>query len=105
MKIEIIHIPAEQFNEQINSIRRLILERGEDEVSDRVLNVPEAAAYLDLTESGLRQRVRDCKIPYIKNVYGKITFSKKYLDLALLAPDLIAIENLQKEMLREFGRR
>lgn len=95
----------ERLEAKIDRLTRLVLELQEstgNEV-DRVMDVKQAAEYLELSQSGLYQRIRGGSVPFIKNRYGKIFFSEKYLKLANLAPDQRRIEQLTEEMNREFG--
>ncbi|MEZ4989947.1 MAG: helix-turn-helix domain-containing protein [Saprospiraceae bacterium] len=95
----------ERLEAKMDRLTRLVLELQEstgNEV-DRVMDVKQAAEYLELSQSGLYQRIRGGSVPFIKNRYGKIIFSEKYLKLANLAPDQRRIEQLTEEMHREFG--
>ena len=92
---------------EIKALKSLVISL-QDNAGDgigRVMNIPEAAEYLGLTENGVRDRIRKNKLPYIKNLHGQIVLTEKYLKRAQLATTQKQISDLAEEMRREFAGR
>lgn len=96
----------ERLEFKIDGLTRLVLhlQNSLDDGTGKVMTVKGAAEYLDISERALRKRIKNRSVPFIKNLQGKIYFTDKYLKLALLAPDQSTIDELSREMYREFKR-
>lgn len=95
----------ERLESKIDRLTALVLElqsQYKAPAANRPMNVKDAAEYLGISERALRERIKNKSVPFIKNLQGKIYFTAKYLNLALLAPDQSTIEQLSREMYREF---
>lgn len=95
----------ERLELKIDRLTTLVLElqnQYEAPAEYKPMNVKDAAEYLGISERALRERIKNKSVPFIKNLQGKIYFTAKYLNQALLAPDQSTIEQLSREMYREF---
>ena len=96
----------ERLEFKIDGLTKLVLhlQNSLDDGTGKVMTVKEAAEYLEISERALRERIKNRSVPFVKNLQGRIYFTDKYLKLALLAPDQSTIEQLSREMYREFKR-